>query len=127
MSSRPLLPYIRSVRIDDLINHACYVTLSMSIPIIVTIRARSAQRSSPEYCFAERHTPTEAMKLYGMDRAYPARKADIGRSAMIRKRKSAVDAILMIRPPRTAQFQNAFGSGNSPRQRRHKLVIEPKN
>jgi len=36
---------------------------------------------------------------------------------MIKKRDSAVVKIFMVRPPKTAQFQNAFSSVNSPRQR----------
>ncbi len=43
---------------------------------------------------------------------------------MIRKRKSALDATLMIRPPKTAQSQNAFWSASSPLQRWHRLFID---
>ena len=50
---------------------------------------------------------------------------EIGRSAMIRKRKSALDVKFIMRPPKTAQFQNAFSSANSPCKRRNKFFIGP--
>ena len=64
--------------------------------------------------------------LYGIEGAYPAMNAKIGRSFMIKKRNNALDATLIKRPPKKAQFQNAFASASSPRHRRHKLFIDSK-
>ncbi len=97
----------------ELLSH---VTLSSTIAASVTQRAASAQHRLPGWRSAARQTPTVMKILQGIDQAYPAIAARIGRSMLTSHRNSPLDERLTARPPKNAQFQKASASGVSPRQ-----------